>query len=194
MSISETIAHLYPCGSIVEGECLYVDHAHPCVVPCIDGFISNNTNNILIIIVRFSFVYPSPCYYFSCRNIIFWYPFPLFIYLFLNGPVCHFLLLFHFACLFIIVIAVIVSVGEDRKIAAHTTSCRSVGVSFIPLIVETLGGWSNQALETIRGIGCLQSQRLGISPAESISCLFQRLAVCLWRGNPACYMGEETSY
>ena len=48
------------------------------------------------------------------------------------------------------------SVAEDRKIAAHTTFCRSVGVFFIPLIVETLGGWSDQALETIRGIGCVK--------------------------------------
>ena len=77
------------------------------------------------------------------------------------------------------------SVGEDRKFAAHATSCRSVGVCFIPLIVDTLGVWSDQALETIRGIGRLQGQRLGISLAETTTHLFQRLAVCLWRGNAA---------
>ena len=61
------------------------------------------------------------------------------------------------------------SVGEDRKIAAHTTSCRSVGVSFILLIVETLGGWSDQALETIRAKAVYRirgwvSHQLSLSP------------------------------
>ena len=85
------------------------------------------------------------------------------------------------------------SVGEDRKIAVHSASCKSAGVSFIPLIVEILGGWSDQALETIRVKGRLQGQRLGISPAESTIHLFQRLAVCLWRGNAACHEGEKAS-
>ena len=32
-----------------------------------------------------------------------------------------------------------VSVGEDRKMAAHAAPCKSFGVFFIPLIVETHG-------------------------------------------------------
>ena len=31
-------------------------------------------------------------------------------------------------------------VGEERKLAAHADACRAVGISFIPLVVETLGG------------------------------------------------------
>ena len=80
------------------------------------------------------------------------------------------------------------SVGEDRKIAAHASSCHSVGVSFIPLIVETFGGWSNLAVETIKSIGRLQGQRLGISPAQTTTHLFQRLAICLWKGNATMWM------
>ena len=43
------------------------------------------------------------------------------------------------------------SVGEDRKVSSHTTFYRSIGVTFITLIVEILGRLSDQALETIRG-------------------------------------------
>ena len=80
------------------------------------------------------------------------------------------------------------SVGEGRKFAAHAVSCRSVGVSFIPLLVESLGGWNSRAMEVIKGIGRLQGQRLGIPPADSTTHLFQRLAICLWRGNASLWV------
>ena len=31
-------------------------------------------------------------------------------------------------------------VGEDRKMAAHADAYRAVGVIFVPLVMETLGG------------------------------------------------------
>ena len=79
-------------------------------------------------------------------------------------------------------------VGEERKLAAHAEACRSVGVTFIPLVAESIGGWSDWAEETIRDIGRLQGRHLGIPPAEATSHLFQRLAICLWRGNAALWI------
>ena len=55
-------------------------------------------------------------------------------------------------------------VGEERKMAAHAEACRSVGVLFVPIVAETLGGWSEVAIDTIKSIGRLQGQRLGIPP------------------------------
>ena len=80
------------------------------------------------------------------------------------------------------------AIGEERKLAAHAEACRSVGVTFIPLVAESIGGWSDWAEETIRDIGRLQGQRLGIPPADATSHLFQRLAICLWRGNAALWI------
>ena len=31
-------------------------------------------------------------------------------------------------------------IGEEWKMAAHTEACRAVGVLFVPLVVESLGG------------------------------------------------------
>ena len=76
-------------------------------------------------------------------------------------------------------------VGSDRKRAAHSAACLAVGVSFLPLVVESLGGWSDEAADTISSIGRLLGQRLGISPAESIRHLFQQCSIALWRGNAA---------
>ena len=75
------------------------------------------------------------------------------------------------------------SVGATRKNAAHADPCHDVGVTFIPLVVETLGGWSNEAARTISNIGRLLGQRSGTDLAISTRHLFQRLAIGLWKGN-----------
>ena len=74
-------------------------------------------------------------------------------------------------------------VGEERKIASHSSTCYTAGISFVPLVMETLGGWSLEAVETIQAIGHLQSQRLGLQSSQTITHLFQQLAIRLWKGN-----------
>ena len=69
------------------------------------------------------------------------------------------------------------AVGVERKLAAHAEACRAAGIAFVPLMVESLGGWSKEAADTIAKIGRLQGQGQGISPAESICHLFQRCAM-----------------
>ena len=74
-------------------------------------------------------------------------------------------------------------VGEDRKRAGHGDACQSAGIHFVPLVLESLRGWSRGAVETITAIGRLQRQRLGLSTSETTAHLFKKLSVCLWRGN-----------
>ena len=57
--------------------------------------------------------------------------------------------------------------------------------------METLGGWCDEAIRTIRRIGRQQGQRLGIPPAESTRHLFQRLAISLWRGNATLWINRQ---
>ena len=81
-------------------------------------------------------------------------------------------------------------VGEQRKMAAHGEECKEAGINFIPIVVETLGGWSSEAIQTIADIGRLQGQCLGITPGDSIRHLFQRLAISLWRGNATLWLNR----
>ena len=74
-------------------------------------------------------------------------------------------------------------VAEERKMAAHSTGCRDAGVAFVPLVAETLGGWSKEAVCQISRIGRLMGQRLNTPPAEATRHLFQRLSICLWKGD-----------
>ena len=78
-------------------------------------------------------------------------------------------------------------VGEDRKLAAHQAGCSEAGILFLPLIVESLGGWNDTALDVISRIGRLLALRSSSSPAETTRHLYQRLSICLWRGNAALF-------
>ena len=80
------------------------------------------------------------------------------------------------------------TVGEQRKVAAHAAACHAVGISFVPLVFETLGGMSELASTTVSRIGRLLGQRLGISPADTTRHLFQRCSISLWRGNAALWL------
>ena len=77
---------------------------------------------------------------------------------------------------------------EERKIAAHAASCRAIGVSFVPLAFESLGGCSKLTAETLAGIGRAVGQRLGIPPPTASRQLFQRCSVSLWRGNATLWL------
>ena len=67
-------------------------------------------------------------------------------------------------------------VGEGRKMTAHNADCQAAGVAFVPLVVETLGGWSQEAVLHISKIGRLVGQRLGTNAAEAVRHLFQTLS------------------
>ena len=61
-----------------------------------------------------------------------------------------------------------------------------MGIKFIPIAVETFGGWCVDAINTIKMIGHQLEQRMGSSPTDVTSHLFQRLAVNFWKGTPPC--------
>ena len=71
---------------------------------------------------------------------------------------------------------------------AHNDACRSVGVTFTPLVIKSLGGWSDEAIGTISRIGRLMGQHSGSPPAEATRHLFQKLAISLWRGNATMWL------
>ena len=54
-------------------------------------------------------------------------------------------------------------IGEARKLSTHEAACTAVGVPFVPIVKESLGGMSAPAVNTLAGIGRLLDQRLGIS-------------------------------
>ena len=78
-------------------------------------------------------------------------------------------------------------VGVNRKLRSHLSDCRSVGVDFIPLVADTLGGLAKDSIRIIQAIGKALGKRTNPDdPSVFTKHLFGRLAIALWRGN-ACY-------
>ena len=48
----------------------------------------------------------------------------------------------------------------DRKCHIHDNACHEAGITFIPLVAESFGGWSREGADTIRAIGKHQALRL----------------------------------
>ena len=84
--------------------------------------------------------------------------------------------------------------GEARKLSTHKAACTAVGVSFVPIVMESLGGMSALAVNTLGGIGRLLGQRLGIPTADSIRHLFQNCSISVWRGNAAMWSRRSPTF
>ena len=84
-------------------------------------------------------------------------------------------------------------VAEKRKMAAHAEDCRAAGVHFIPLVLESVGGWGRNLTKTVKSLGCLQAQLLGSEPAEATCHLGQMVSISIWRGNAALWTAQQPS-
>ena len=82
--------------------------------------------------------------------------------------------------------------GVQRKMSSNLPACRSAGVDFLPIVVETLGWWCSDGITNICSIGQALGQRLNSTyPVDFTKHLFSRLAVSLWRGNAGLWMPRQ---
>ena len=72
-----------------------------------------------------------------------------------------------------------------RKVEGAAQACQEQGISFLPVAVETLGGFHKVAVEQTKRIGAALSRHQGIEENIAIKQLFQRMALTLMRGNAA---------
>ena len=77
------------------------------------------------------------------------------------------------------------SEAYGRKMREVGEHCRREGMVFIPLALESLGGWHKAAVGEVKKLGCALARHTGQEEGVAISRLFQRLAVLLVKGNMA---------
>ena len=78
----------------------------------------------------------------------------------------------------------------NEKMTKHGEACRRAGLAFVPLVVETLGGWEELAEKQIKRLGAALARHTGQEEAEKTRHLFQRLAVLLAKGNAALFLNR----
>ena len=72
---------------------------------------------------------------------------------------------------------------KSTKFNKHSRPCQVNGVAFIPLVVETLGGWDADAVSHLRAIAKHSAARAPLTGENASRHLFQRLSVLLQRAN-----------
>ena len=85
-------------------------------------------------------------------------------------------------------------VAFNDKCRDYLEACEREGITFIPLPVETLGGWHKKAVEQLKKIARAQARSTGKEEEESIRHLFQRLGVLLVKGNAALLLNRIPSF
>ena len=65
---------------------------------------------------------------------------------------------------------------------------------FIPMPVETLGGWHEQTVMQVKRLGSALARQTGQEESEAIRHLAQRLAVLLAKGNAALLLNRTPNF
>ena len=64
-------------------------------------------------------------------------------------------------------------------------ACQREGIVFLPLPVETLGGWHDTAVQQIKKLAAALSRQTGEESSVTTSHLYQTLSIHLMKGNSA---------
>ena len=71
----------------------------------------------------------------------------------------------------------------ERKMRDTAEACRTQGLLFLPIAIETLGGFHSVALGQVRQLGQALARKKGCDEREPTGQLFSRISVTLMRGN-----------
>ena len=77
--------------------------------------------------------------------------------------------------------------AQKRKLDKSWEACHRQGIEFIPIAVESLGGWHKSAIAQISKLGSALARQNGDDESVTIRRLFQQLSVALMRGNAALF-------
>ena len=80
------------------------------------------------------------------------------------------------------------TVRERQKRRIHKEGCRSAGIDFVPIAVETLGGLSSISSHTVSELGKLAL----VFPLSTVLPFFQHFSLTLWRGNAAYWISRNS--
>ena len=85
-------------------------------------------------------------------------------------------------------------VAFNDKCRDYLEACEREGISFIPLPVETLGGWHKKAVDQLRKLARAQARSSVKEEEDAIRHLFQQLGVLLVKGNAALLLNRIPSF
>ena len=79
----------------------------------------------------------------------------------------------------------------NRKMTQAGEACRREGIVFVPMPMETLGGWHEATMKQVKKIASAQARQTGVEQSEVTRHLYQRMAVLLAMGNAAMLLNRS---
>ena len=73
----------------------------------------------------------------------------------------------------------------STKMAGAAEDCRRQGIKFLPVVVETLGGWHQGAEQEVKKLAGAKARHTGQEEEEALRHAFTRLSIILMKGNAA---------
>ena len=74
-------------------------------------------------------------------------------------------------------------VAFDRKMSRHGEDCRTAGIAFMPLPLDTLGAWGESTVREVKRMGSSLARHTGGEESEIIRHLIQRVSITLMKVN-----------
>ena len=84
--------------------------------------------------------------------------------------------------------------AHNLKLRKYEERCAGEGITFLPMAVDTLGGWHPEALAIIQRLGRQLARNVGKLDEEVVRHLRQRLGVLLVRDNVAMLCARTPSF
>ena len=84
--------------------------------------------------------------------------------------------------------------AHEAKVRKYGERCSQEGITFVPLAVDTFGGWHQSALEVLSKLGRQLARANGKREEEVVSHLRQRIAVVLVRDNVSMLLSRTPSF
>ena len=79
--------------------------------------------------------------------------------------------------------AAAIEMRKADKNRRHFDNCSAQGIVFVPLVVETFGGWDSEAVKYLKIMAKQNARRWGKNISDEINHFFQRMSIALQRGN-----------
>ena len=81
---------------------------------------------------------------------------------------------------------------HKEKLSRYFENCAQEGIQFLPVVIETLGGWHPEAVNVLSKLAKQLASYTGGKPEETISHFYQRLGILLAKGNSALILNRTT--
>ena len=84
--------------------------------------------------------------------------------------------------------------SQTKRLHANTEAeCNAVGLVFVPMVAETTGAWSSEALVELKRIAKAAARRSAEDPSKALHSLLESTSVCIRRANAKAHLSRRSA-